>query len=125
MRKLAYTQVQKIASVGASALRYLSMENKDLREKVAHFQLLERCRGIARTMGEKGLNPGFSEEEKVAQLIQQAQSGRLDAIEEAVGMTADQGVFPATLEDAERRVAGAGESAGVGENLFITHLLGE
>lgn len=87
MNKLSSDDVRgTLAQVGPT-LRALSEENSTLKEKLAHYQKMERVAKLASTMQNKGLNPETTMEEKVAALMQR---DNLHVIEEAVSMSAPQ-----------------------------------
>jgi len=116
--KLSHTQAVQLLQTSAYAMRALSSENQELREKVAHNELEKRCSAIAKKMGSKGIQNELSEEEKVAALMQRPD--KLDAIEEAVGMAVDQGgILHAGLEEQSKTA----EASGAGEHLFKTFIL--
>jgi predicted Zn-dependent protease with MMP-like domain len=101
--KLSSTQVAQLSKLAAVNLRALSTENVQLREaneeltvKVASFEKRARVEKIAAEMEAKGLNPGTSLQEKIAQLMQR---DSLDSVEEAVGMAAPQMKIASVHED--------------------------
>lgn len=87
MNKLSSDEVRDTLAQVGPTLRALSEENSDLKEKLAHFQKMERVAKLASAMHNKGLNPESSLEEKVAALMQR---DNLNVIEEAVNMSAPQ-----------------------------------
>jgi hypothetical protein len=95
MIKLSSAQVQAVATQAAQALRHLSAENEQLKEKVAFYQRQDRAEKIASVMMEKNLDPELTYQEKVAKLMA---NGNLDVVEEAVGLAAQQ-VKLAALSD--------------------------
>jgi hypothetical protein len=118
MEKLSYTQVGEILHTGSATIRALAEENAELRKENSAFRLESQCRDVARAMIEKGLHPELSEEEKIAQLKQRPD--QLDTIRAAVEMTSSQdGMLPASLEDASSAPDGAGT------HIFTTYLLTE
>lgn len=101
--KISATQAAQLSKLAASTLRALSEENKtyrteneELKAKVASFEKRARIEKIAGEMEAKGLNPGTSIEEKVADLLERQ---NLDAVEEAVRMAAPQMKIASVVED--------------------------
>lgn len=112
--KLSSTQVAQLSKLAAANLRALSEENVQLRSaneeltvKVASFEKRARVEKIASEMEAKGLNPGSSFQDKIAQLMQR---DNLDAVEEAVGMAAPQMKLASVHEDGVE-VESSGDSA--------------
>lgn len=87
MNKLSSDEVRDTLAQVGPTLRALSEENSELKEKLAHFQKVDRVTKLASKMHTKGLNPETSLEEKVAALMQR---DNLNVIEEAVNMSAPQ-----------------------------------
>jgi len=87
MTKLSSDDVRETLAQVGPTLRALSEENSELKEKLAHFQKMERVAKLASKMHNKGLNPETTMEEKVAALMQR---DNLNVIEEAVNMSAPQ-----------------------------------
>jgi hypothetical protein len=85
--KLSSDEVRATLAQVGPALRALSEENVNLKEKLAHYRKKERAEKLASAMASKGLNPETTVEEKVAALMQR---DNLDVIEEAVNMSAPQ-----------------------------------
>jgi hypothetical protein len=95
MIKLSSEQVQAVAGQAAQALRHLSAENTQLKEKVAFYQRQDRAERIASVMETKNLDSDLTYQEKVAKLMT---GGDLDVVEQAVGLAAQQ-VKLAALSD--------------------------
>jgi len=113
--KLSNTQVAQLSKLAADNLRALSEdntklrdENTDLKQKVAAFEKRARVEKIAGQMEEKGLNPGSSLQEKIAELMQR---DNLDAVEEAVGMAAPQ-TKVAFVHETDLEVESSGDTEG-------------
>lgn len=87
MNKLSSDEVRDTLAQVGPTLRALSEENSELKEKVAHYEKIERVTKIASSMQNKGLNPETTMEEKVAALMQR---NNLQVIEEAINMSAPQ-----------------------------------
>lgn len=87
MNKLSSTKVAEVLSQVPIALRALSQENQELKEKIAQFEKRDRVTKIAYAMDEKNLNPDTSFDEKVAVLMQ---SDDLDVYEKAIDLAAPQ-----------------------------------
>mgnify|MGYP003556360221 CR=1 FL=1 len=112
MNKLSSDEVRDTLAQVGPTLRALSSENSELKEKLAHFQKLERVAKLASVMQKKNLNPESTMEEKVAALMQK---DNLNVIEEAVNMSAPQ------IKLAE--VSDHPGSATSAENVFIAALM--
>lgn len=95
MIKFLSEQVQVVAMQAAQALRHLSAENTQLKEKVAFYERQNRAEKIAFDMEAKNLEPELTYQEKVAKLMT---SDNLDVVERAVGLAAQQ-VKLASLSD--------------------------
>lgn len=108
MEKLSNVQVGEMMKLAASSLRSLAEENQELKEKVAAFELKERVEKIASQMEDKGLNPELSFEEKVSSLMRK---DNLDAVEEAIGMSAPQTKLASLSDSGQVVVEGSGNSA--------------
>lgn len=87
MDKLSADKVAEVLSQVGPALRALSGENRNLKEKVAHFELMERAEKLAGVMEEKGLDSQISHDEKVQRLMS---ADDLDVVEKAVDLSAPQ-----------------------------------
>jgi hypothetical protein len=84
--------------------------------KLTEYEKSDRIEKIARTMDEKGISPGSTFDEKVERIKEAESRGRsLDAIEEAVEMTAPQGELG--------KLAGT-EASGNGADKLTAYLLG-
>lgn len=87
MDKLSAEKVAEVLSQVSPALRALSEENSGLKEKVAHYELMERAEKLAGVMEEKGLDSQISHDEKVQRLMK---TEDLDVVEKAVDLSAPQ-----------------------------------
>jgi hypothetical protein len=111
--KISAAQAAKVYAEVPGVLRKLASEREKLSEKLAaaetelaKYRLNERMSKIAGKMHEKGIN-GMSFDEHLEQVKEAHTKGRsLDAIEEAVEMTAPNGVFMKVSSD----TAGNGET---------------
>jgi len=121
MEKIALTKAAEVLRNTSAVLRQLSTKYDELLQKVAAYELDDRCRKLATAMVEKGLEPQLSFEEKVAQLKEADAQGKLDAVEQAVELTADQGVGLAKVAEAAAE-GGGGSPQGV--HPFVSHILG-
>lgn len=88
MNKLSSTKVAEVLAQVPVALRALSQENQELKEKLAHYQKMDRVTKIASAMQAKNLNPDSSYDEKVAALMQGDED--LDVMEKAIDLSAPQ-----------------------------------
>lgn len=107
--KISNVEVSQAMSLAAENLRALSEENTQLREKVAHYEKVERVEKIASAMDAKGLEPELSHDEKVAGLLKR---DNLDVVEEAVGLAAPQMKLASVHDDGDSVVEhdGSGDS---------------
>jgi len=112
MNKLSSTKVAEVLAQVPQALRALSEENQALKEKVAHFERVDRVTKIASQMTEKNLDPESSMEEKIASLMD---SNDLDVYEKAINLSAPQIKLAALSED-----SGNGGDA---ESAFLSGLM--
>lgn len=87
MNKLASTKVAEVLSQVPIALRALSQENQELKEKIAQYEKRDRVTKIASAMDAKNLNPDTTFDEKVAALME---SNDLDVYEKAIDLAAPQ-----------------------------------
>ena len=101
--KLSNTQTAQLTKLAGQTLRALSeenqtlrTENEDLKEKVASYEKHSRAEKIATAMEEKGINPEYSYQQKVADIMQR---DNLDVVEEAVGLAAPQMKLASIHED--------------------------
>lgn len=119
--KISAAQAAQVYAEVPGVLRKLASERKELSEKLAgaeaelaKYRLNERMSKIAGKMHEKGIN-GMSFDEQLEAIKEAHAKGRsLDAIEEAVEMTAPNGNFAKV----------ANEVSGNGENQLVDYLLG-
>lgn len=95
MNKLSSTKVAEVLAQVPIALRALSEENQALKEKVAHYEKMDRVTKIASVMEQKNLNPDTSFDEKVAALMERTD---LDVYEKAIDLSAPQ-IKLASLSD--------------------------
>lgn len=114
MIKLSSEKAAAVLAQVSPALRALSQENQELREKVAHYEKRERVVKLASEMEEKRLDPETSFEEKVSKLMA---SQKLETIEEAVHLSAPQ-LKIASLSDGQ-------VSGGDAVSTFESAILGE
>ena len=123
MEKISAAQAWQVYSEVPGVLRQLVTERDELKEKLAsansqivQFEERDRIEKIARTMEEKRIDYGADFDEKCERIKEAASKGKsLDAIEEAVAMTAPDGGF-AKL--------GSDEEHGQGQNSLEAYLLG-
>lgn len=121
--KISAAQAAQVYAEVPGVLRALVSERDGLTTKLAEataklseYEKADRIEKIARTMDEKGVDPGSSFEEKVERIKEAADRGRsLDVIEEAVEMTAPNGDLG--------KLAGA-EKPGNGADPLTAYLLG-
>lgn len=88
MHKISSGEAASLLKQAGAAIRTLTSERIELRQKLAAYERRERAEKIAREMEEKGLQDDLTFEQKVA-AIQKAQN--LDVTEEAVKLAAPQG----------------------------------
>lgn len=95
MNKLSSTKVAEVLAQVPIALRALSQENQELKEKIASYEKRDRATKIASAMQSKNLDPETSYEEKISSLM-----GRndLDVYEKAIDLSAPQ-IKLASLSD--------------------------
>lgn len=117
MEKISNVQVGQMMKAAAASLRSLSERNQQLEEKVASYERKGRVEKIASQMEEKNLQPELTFEEKVAGLLKKE---NLDAVEEAIGMSAPQIKSASVHEDTGMTIEG-GESDSAA-NAFATAL---
>lgn len=112
MNKLSSTKVAEVLAQVPVALRALSQENQGLREKLAHYEKMDRATKIASAMQTKNLSPDTSYDEKVELLM-----GRddLDVYEKAIDLSAPQ-IKLASLSDHPGNASNA-------EDAFIAGLM--
>lgn len=121
--KISAAQAWQVYSEVPGVLRSLVTERDGLREKLAsaqrqlsEYKERDRIEKIARMMEEKRIDYGADFDEKCVRIKEAASRGRsLDAIEEAVNMTAPSGEF-AKL--------GSDEEVGNGSTAIEAYLLG-
>jgi hypothetical protein len=88
MHKISSRDAAALLKQAGGAIRDLTSENKDLREKIARQERDARVVKLAREMEEKGLGGDISLAEKVAHLRKVPD---LDVTEQAVKLAAPQG----------------------------------
>lgn len=123
MEKISAAQAWQVYSEVPGVLRQLVTERDELKEKlasansqIAAYEERDRIEKIARTMEEKRIDYGTDFEERCERIKEAAARGKsLDAIEEAVEMTAPDGGF-AKL--------GSDEEHGQGHNALEAYILG-
>lgn len=110
-----YSEVPGVLRTLVSERNGLLEKNAALRKENAEFKRRDRIEKIARSMHDKGIDPGSSLEEKEDRIKQAAERGRsLDVIEEAIDMTAPNGDLAKLAE----------EQPGNGGNPLEAYLLG-
>ncbi len=87
MNKLSSIKVAEVLAQVPVALRAQQEEIAALKEKVAHYQKLDRVTKLASSMQEKNLDPETTYAEKVASLMDRDD---LDVYEKAVDLSAPQ-----------------------------------
>jgi hypothetical protein len=105
--KISAAQAAQVYSEVPGVLRALASERDELltkvaglQEKVTEYEERDRIEKIARAMEDKGIDPSTSLVEKSERIKEAAQKGRsLDAIEEAVEMTAPNGELAKLAEE--------------------------
>lgn len=108
--KISHAQVSEVLADVPGTLRKLAEENKELREKVAAQELTTRCTKLAHAMHEKNIHSEVEIPDLVEHLEKQAAEGKLDAVEQAVGMVApDMGMKLAQLTNDERGTSSSSE----------------
>ena len=120
--KISAAQAAQVYAEVPGVLRKLASEKDQLQVKLAEtekaleeFKLADRITKIAQTMEDKKINLGLSLGERVSKIKEAHASGRsLDAIEEAIDMTAPNGEMAKVAGDVE----------GNGENALESYLLG-
>ena len=108
MSNISSKDAQGVLKQAASAIRTLTQENVDLKQKVAAQEREEQIASIARDMEAKSLSDELSFEEKVAAL---RESKDLRVTEEAVKLAAPQGSFLGGPGGDDDVVPGGGSSA--------------
>ena len=120
MEKISAAEVSQLTKLAAENLRSLSVENQDLKTKLATFQKKDHAEKIATKMEEKGLETGLSFSEKVASLMRRDD---LQVIEEAVGMTAPQMKLASVHNGDQVQVEGGlNDDSGRAEASFFANL---
>lgn len=87
MEKISSEKVANVLSQVGPALRALLAENQQLKEKVAHYEQLERVEKIAKKMEEKGFDPQVPMDEKIQRLMN---VDDLDVVEKAIDLSTPQ-----------------------------------
>lgn len=121
--KISAAQAAQVYGEVPGVLRKLASERDNLLQKLASveselekYRTNERISKIASRMETKNINLGISRDERIEQIKEAHAKGRsLDAIEEAVEMTAPNGEFAKVASD----------SVGNGANPLETYLLGD
>lgn len=122
MDKISYAQVGQTMKTAAASLRVLSEENAQLKDKVAHYERKERAEKLASQMDEKGLQPELSFQEKVSGLLRRE---NLDAVEEAINMSAPQTKLASVYDDGKVTVEGGSDvEGGSAQSNFAAALAG-
>jgi len=126
MEKIAHTKVAELLRNAAAVTRYVAAQRDDALQKVAAYELDARCRHIAADMQSKGLESELDYEEKVAHLKQAFTNGQLDAMEQAVRMSATQGFGLAKVASQGNLQGGEGADIPTdGAHPLVMHILGE
>jgi hypothetical protein len=120
--KISAAQAAQVYAEVPGVLRKLASEKDQLQTKLAEaekelqgYKLADRISKIAQTMEDKKINLGLSLGERISKIKEAHASGRsLDAIEEAIDMTAPNGEMAKVAGDVE----------GNGENALEAFLLG-
>lgn len=122
MKKISAAQAAQVYAEVPGVLRKLAAARDELEtklaaanEELAGYRLRDKIEKIASKMEEKRINPGISHEERIAQIKEAHAKGRsLEAIEEAVEMTAPDG-----------SIAKVAEVTGNGANQLESYLMGD
>jgi hypothetical protein len=109
MQKISSNDAAALLKQAGAAIRTLSKQNQELKDKLAAQERDARVVKIAREMEEKGLSPELDLTQKVAQL---RKANNLDVTEEAVKLAAPQGVSLGDVSD----------TPGTGEHPFVTFI---
>lgn len=108
--KISNAQVSEVLADVPGVIRKLASENKDLKEKVASFELRERTSKLASQMHSKNIHTDVSHDDLVTHLEKQASEGKLDVIEQALEYAApDMGNKLAQLSTDERGTASSSD----------------
>ena len=105
MQKISSQDAASLLKQAGAAIRVLTKERDELRQKVAGFEKGARVEKIAREMEEKGLGGDLDFEQKLAAL---QKDENLDVTEEAVKLAAPQGHILGNPDDLQ---PGGGMSA--------------
>ena len=130
MSQIALTKVATLLRNTGAVIRQLTQERDEALAKVASFELDSRCQRIASEMHSKGLEPELSLEEKVAHLKEAFTQGKLDAMEQAVRMTANQGFSLAKVAASQPGIPESSGSMGETPSVpdaahpLVMHILG-
>ena len=113
--KISAAQAAQVYAEVPGVLRKLASERDALQRELDGYRLGSRIAKIAQSMEEKNINLGSSLAERVQYIKEAHAKGRsLEAIEEAIEMTAPNGEIAKI----------ASEDAGNGSNPLETYLLG-
>jgi len=121
--KVSAAQASSVYAEVPGVLRALSAERDELRTKLASankaladYQKRDRIEKIAQRMEDRHIDIGMAHQERVEKIKEAHARGRsLDAIEEAVEMTAPSGEFAKIAEDVSGHGAGQLEAYLLGE----------
>jgi len=114
--KISAAQAAQVYAEVPGVLRKLASERDALQRELDGYRLGSRIVKIAQRMEEKNINLGLTREERVSQIKEAHAKGRsLDAIEEAIEMTAPNGEIAKM----------ASETPGNGSTSLEAYLLGE
>jgi hypothetical protein len=112
MNKISNAQAGQMMKMAGHALRGLSEEVQQLKEKVAHFEKKAHAEKIATRMEEKGIESALTFQEKVAKLLDRAD---LSVFEEAVEMSAPQMKIASVVEDGNEIVVEGNDGGNAAE----------
>jgi hypothetical protein len=114
--KISAAQAAQVYAEVPGVLRKLASERDALQREVDGYRLGSRITKIAQRMEEKNISLGSNLSERVAYIKEAHEKGRsLEAIEEAIEMTAPNGEIAKI----------AAEDAGNGSNQLETYLIGD
>jgi len=121
--KISAAQAAQVYVEVPGVLRKLASERDTLREKLAsveqelgNYRTRDRIEKIARRMEERNINVGLTRDDRISSIKEAHAKGRsLEAIEEAVEMTAPNGEFAKV----------AGETLGNGADALESYLVGD
>ncbi len=112
------SDTEKVASVlksAAHAIRHVTKERDELREKLAHIERRQRAVKVASDMHDKGVNRDTRFEELVEDCEKAAADGRLDTISEALELVGPDMGRSVSLDDRDHGDANALEQFLLGD----------